>query len=56
MVGTNVFCSFQIGEGAGYLEDAVVGAGAEGEFVHGHAEHSDTEKLNDPLCERCGLG
>jgi len=31
----------EVGDGAGDFEDAVVGAGAEVEFVHGHAQEFD---------------
>ena len=39
MVGGDAFAGGEVGDGAGDFEDAVVGAGAEVEVLHGVAEH-----------------
>ena len=38
VVGVDVGCGLEVGDGAGHLEDAVVGAGAHVEVVHGDAQ------------------
>ncbi len=39
MHGLYFFTSSEVSDGAGYLQDAAVGAGGELETLHGHAEH-----------------
>ena len=37
--GLHVLAASQVGDGAGYLQDATVGTGGEGETLHRHAKH-----------------
>ena len=39
MHGLYFLASSKVGDGAGYFEDAAVGAGGEFQALHGHAEH-----------------
>ena len=40
--GLDLFAAGEVGDGAGYFEDAAVGTGGELQAFHGHAEHVET--------------